>query len=72
MKAIVLLKYGSSDVLKLTDVEKPEPLEKQVRVKVHAAAVNDWDWSLMRGKPFYIRLFCGFFKPLSDEETSFL
>jgi NADPH:quinone reductase-like Zn-dependent oxidoreductase len=30
---------------------------------VCAASVNDWDWSLVRGKPFYIRLLCGFFRP---------
>ena len=32
-------------------------------VKVHATAVNDWDWNLVRGTPFYIRLFCGLLKP---------
>ncbi|MEL4895202.1 NAD(P)-dependent alcohol dehydrogenase [Crocosphaera sp. Alani8] len=63
MKAIVLRKYGSSDVLKLQEVEKPQPNEGEVLVKVEATAINDWDWNLMRGTPFYIRLLCGLFQP---------
>ena len=63
MKAIVLTKYGPSDVLQLKEVEKPTPSDDEVLIKVHAASVNDWDWCLMRGTPFYIRLLCGFLKP---------
>ncbi len=63
MKAIVLTKYGSSDVLQLKEVEKPTPSDDEVSLKVHAASVNDWDWCLMRGTPFYIRLLCGLIKP---------
>ena len=33
-------------------------------VKVHAASVNDWDWGLLRGKPFVNRLVVsGLLKP---------
>jgi len=32
-------------------------------VKIHAASVNDWDWGLLRGKPFMNRLFFGLLKP---------
>ena len=63
MKAIVLHKYGSPDVLKLEEVQKPTPKNNEVLVKVQAASVNDWDWGLIRGKPFYIRLLCGLLKP---------
>ena len=63
MKAIVLTKYGPSDVLQLKEVEKPAPSDDEVLIKVHAASVNDWDWCLMRGTPFYIRLLCGLIKP---------
>ena len=63
MKAIVLTEYGSSDVLQLTEVATPIPKDDEALIKVHASSVNDWDWSLMRGKPFYIRLLCGLFKP---------
>ena len=43
MKAIVYTRYGSPDVLQLREVEKPEPGEDQVLVKVHAASVNALD-----------------------------
>ena len=63
MKAIVLSKYGSSDVLQLREVATPTPQDDEVLVKVHAASVNDWDWCLMRGTPFFIRLLCGLLQP---------
>lgn len=63
MKAMVLTHYGAADALKLTDVEKPTPKAGEVLIKVHATSINDWDWCLMRGSPFYIRLLCGLLKP---------
>lgn len=63
MKAIVLTQYGSPDDLELKDIEKPAPNDSEVLVKVHATSVNDWDWCLVRGTPFYIRLLCGWRKP---------
>jgi NADPH:quinone reductase-like Zn-dependent oxidoreductase len=63
MKAIVYHKYGSPDVLKLEEVEKPTPRDHEVLVKVHASSVNDWDWGLLRGKPFVNRLPFGLLKP---------
>ncbi|MEO1352312.1 MAG: NAD(P)-dependent alcohol dehydrogenase [Cyanobacteria bacterium J06635_15] len=63
MKAIVLSQYGSPDQLELRDIEKPMPKDGEVLVKVHAAPINDWDWCLVTGNPFYIRLLCGWRKP---------
>ena len=63
MKAIVLSQYGSPDNLELKDVEKPVPKDGEVLVKVHATTINDWDWCLVRGNPFYIRLLCGWRRP---------
>ncbi|MBL7082675.1 MAG: NAD(P)-dependent alcohol dehydrogenase [Candidatus Aminicenantes bacterium] len=63
MKAVVYQKYGSPDVLELKEVEKPTPKDNEVLIKVHAASVNDWDWGLLRGKPFMNRLFFGLLKP---------
>ena len=63
MKAVVLTKYGSPYDLQLKEVEKPTPKDNEVLIKVKASSVNDWDWCLVRGTPFYIRLLCGFFKP---------
>jgi NADPH:quinone reductase-like Zn-dependent oxidoreductase len=64
MKAIVQTDYGSTDQLRLTEVDRPTVPDNGVLLKVHAASVNSGDWRLMRGKPFPIRLmFGGVLKP---------
>ena len=63
MKAIVCHRYGSPDDLELEEVNELTPKNDEVLIKVKAASVNDWDWCLVRGAPFYIRLLCGFLKP---------
>jgi NADPH:quinone reductase-like Zn-dependent oxidoreductase len=63
MKAIRFPKYGSPDVLEMTEVEKPTPNENQVLVKVYAAATNPLDWHRMRGEPFIARMGEGYLKP---------
>ena len=63
MKAIVHRCYGSPDVLKFEDVEKPTPADDEVLVKVVAAAVNPLDWHYMRGTPYFLRLKSGLGAP---------
>jgi NADPH:quinone reductase-like Zn-dependent oxidoreductase len=43
MKAVIYTEYGPPDVLKIEEVEKPAPLDKQVLIKVHAASINAGD-----------------------------
>jgi NADPH:quinone reductase-like Zn-dependent oxidoreductase len=63
MKAIVCDKYGSPDVLRLEEVERPSPTGDQMLVKVMAASVNAGDWHLLRADPFLVRLAFGLFRP---------
>jgi NADPH:quinone reductase-like Zn-dependent oxidoreductase len=62
-KSIVFPKYGLPDVLELRDIEKPDPKGNEVLVKIHAVSVNDWDWGLLRGKPFANRIMFGLLRP---------
>ena len=47
MKAAVFRSYGSPDVLKIENVEKPTPKDDEVLVKVHATTVTIGD-TIMR------------------------
>src|SRR2546427_8429869 len=63
MKAIGYRRYGSPDVLKHEDIDKPTVGDDQVLIKVRAASVNPYDWHLMRGTPYLLRLMSGLRKP---------
>jgi len=65
MKAIVYRSYGSPDVLRLDEIEKPAPADDEVLIKVRAAAVNPYDWHFVRGLPYFLRLFAGLRRPKS-------
>lgn len=59
MKAIVQTRYGSPDVLQLTELPKPTPADNEVLIKICAASINPVDLHLMRGKPFFLRIMGG-------------
>lgn len=56
MKALVQDIYGTSDVLRLEEVDRPEPAAGEVLVRIAAASVNAADWHIMRGEPRVARL----------------
>ena len=56
MKAIVQERFGPPDVLQLADTDLPEVGADEVLVRVHAAALNPYDWHIMRGDPLIARL----------------
>jgi NADPH:quinone reductase-like Zn-dependent oxidoreductase len=56
MKAIVQDKYGSVDVLRLRDVEIPQPGDDELLIRVHAAGLDPGVWHLMTGLPYLVRL----------------
>jgi NADPH:quinone reductase-like Zn-dependent oxidoreductase len=62
MKAIVYHEYGSPDVLKLEEVQKPTPADNQLLIKVQAVSVNRSDWEGLIGRPLYARI-GGLLKP---------
>jgi NADPH:quinone reductase-like Zn-dependent oxidoreductase len=63
MKAIVRHQYGASDVLELANLPKPSPAENAVLIRVRAVGLNPFDWHMMRGTPWFLRLFVGLRKP---------
>ena len=63
MKAIVYHTYGSPDVLKCEEIDKPTAGDNEVLIKVRAASVNPLDWRLMRGRPYIVRILFGLRKP---------
>jgi len=64
MKAVVYTEYGPPDVLKIDEVEKPTPQDKQVLIKVHAASINAGDYRVRGGSPFLLRpMIGGLLKP---------
>lgn len=56
MRAVVQDAYGSSDTLRLAEVDRPEPGEGEVLLEVHAAGVDRGVWHLMTGLPYAVRL----------------
>lgn len=67
MKAVVAPSYGSPDVLKLEDVERPAPEDDEVLIEVHAAGVNAADWHILRADPPLVRLMgFGLLKPKNE------
>ena len=68
MKAVVYKKYGSPEVLKLINIQKPKPKNNEVLVKIYASSVTSGDVRL-RSSDFPIlfwlpaRLIFGLFKP---------
>jgi NADPH:quinone reductase-like Zn-dependent oxidoreductase len=63
MKAIVQDRYGDADVLRLQEIDRPEPGPGQVLVRVCTAGVDPGVWHLMAGLPYAVRLGFGLRKP---------
>ncbi|KZL48392.1 zinc-binding alcohol dehydrogenase [Nodularia spumigena CENA596] len=49
MKAVVIRRYGSAEVLQYEEVAQPQIKPNQLLVKVHASSVNPIDWKIRQG-----------------------
>ena len=56
MKGWVRRCYGGPEIVQYEDLEKPVAADDEVIVKVRAASVNPYDWHMMRGKPYVMRM----------------
>ncbi len=63
MKAIVCTGYGTPDVLKFMEIERPIPKPDELLIKVRATTVTTADTMMRRGIPFYGRIFIGLRRP---------
>jgi NADPH:quinone reductase-like Zn-dependent oxidoreductase len=64
LKAIVQDRYGRPDeVLKLEEIDRPVPGEREILVRVRAAGVNPLDWHYVQGSPAIARISMGRGRP---------
>jgi NADPH:quinone reductase-like Zn-dependent oxidoreductase len=69
MRAVIHERYGPPDVLRVAEVDRPEPKDDEVLVKVHASTVTRGDAMGVRSVEYaFIRLFSGITRP---RRTSF-
>lgn len=59
MKAIVQERFGPPDTWELAATDVPVPGPDDVLIEVHAAALNPYDWHVLRGDPRIARLVGG-------------
>src|ERR671919_1050114 len=63
MRAFVWERYGPPEALRLREVDRPEPGDNEVLLKIRAVSVNVADWRSMRGKPLFSRATLGLLRP---------
>jgi NADPH:quinone reductase-like Zn-dependent oxidoreductase len=63
MKAIVFDRYGPPEVLALKEIDKPIVKDDEVLVRIVAGGANAYDWRIMRGDPYLVRLAKGLRRP---------
>ena len=56
MRAVRYDRYGGPERLRLVEVDVPSPAPGAVLVRVRASSVNSWDWDLLRGRPWFVRI----------------
>ena len=49
MRTVLIRDYGDNGVVRIEDVDRPEPKAGELLVKVSAAGVNPIDWKIRSG-----------------------
>jgi len=63
MKAMMFSRYGGPDAIEPREIAAPQPGAHEVRVRVHAVSLNEWDDGALRGESFINRLIFGLRAP---------
>ena len=63
MKVSIRRKYCSPNQIKIENIVRPVPKDREVLIKVYATTVNRTDCANLTAKPFIMRFVLGFFKP---------
>ena len=63
MRAALQERYGPPEILRVADVDRPEPQADEILVRVRATTVNRTDTHLRAAKPFIWRFMAGFRRP---------
>lgn len=68
MRAAMCRAYGPPDVVRIEEVERPEPKSNEVLIRIRATTVSSGDWrirslSVPRGMGFMVRAVFGFARP---------
>src|SRR6476659_1099235 len=65
MKALTRKAFGPPETLELREVDRPEPEDDEVLVRVRAASLNRYDWYNLTGTPWVGRPMTGLRGPKS-------
>jgi NADPH:quinone reductase-like Zn-dependent oxidoreductase len=63
MKAAVRTKYGLPGDLHIEELDIPTPANNELLIRVYASTVNRSDCHVLSGRPLFMHLFTGMFKP---------
>ncbi len=63
-------RYGSPDVIRVDQIDRPTPTDEQVLVRVCAATVSRTDCALLAAQPFFMRFLAGLFSPSTTAENT--
>jgi NADPH:quinone reductase-like Zn-dependent oxidoreductase len=63
MKAAVYTTYGPPEVVKIMEVDKPVPRDKEILIKVHTTTVNRTDCGFRSAEYFVSRFWSGLIRP---------